>query len=143
MNEMFNDEPADDLTTRVSLMSARVSATATVNVTLIAELAMLGIKVQPAPLVVEYHVPPPVTIKPPGVLWTGIARLVMSPTNFRNEWLPQIADMHFIIDKCRRENDKWGVWLAVIHAHFYTLPKAVWAVPGSVLVALIVHRITN
>jgi hypothetical protein len=77
--------------------------------------------------------------KPAGLLWSPIARMLMSPTKYRTEWLPHIADMHFEQAECRKRGDKWGATWAVIRAHYYSLPRWIWALVAAPLLRPLLH----
>src|SRR5258706_2418355 len=71
---------------------------------------------------------------PPIILWSGIARLFVSPTRYRTVWLAHIADMHFERSECLKRGDRWGASWAVLRAHYYSLPSWLlrWALAISV-----------
>jgi hypothetical protein len=81
----------------------------------------------------------PVPIEPPKLWWSGIARWVMSPTQYRARWLPHVADMHFEYSERMQRGDLWGARWAVLRAHFYSVPRGLWTVAGAFLGWLMRH----
>jgi hypothetical protein len=74
------------------------------------------------PKVVVEPAKPVVPEEPAKLLWDPIARLIMSPTRYREEWLRHISDMNHERHVCLKRGDIFGARLAVIRAHFYALP---------------------
>jgi hypothetical protein len=73
------------------------------------------------------------------ILWTWIARLILSPSKYRSEWLPHIADMHFERFECLRRGDTRGARWAVVRAHVYSVPLRVWTILGALILWLVHH----
>jgi hypothetical protein len=71
------------------------------------------------------------------LLWTPIARLTMSPTRFRAEWLSHISDMNYERHESLKRGDVSGARWAVLRAHFYSLPRWLLVIPGGFLLHLL------
>ena len=126
----FEDEPEDDLIT-LSLPSHVVITAEPGVLQLQGYTASVSIGVASlteAPSTVEAHGVVSGPEKPADLLWTPIAHLLMSPTKYRAEWLPHIADMHFERAECIKRGDKRGATWAVVRAHYYSVPRWVWAI---------------
>jgi hypothetical protein len=74
---------------------------------------------------------------PPGILWTRIARAVMSPSRYRAVWEPHLADMRHEHAECIKFGDLRGARIAVVRAHFYSIPSWIWGVAGSALAGVV------
>ncbi len=81
----------------------------------------------------------PVPEESPDILWSPIARLFMSPTQYRSVWLPHVADMNFERSECLRRGDTRGAKWAVLRAHYYSVPRKLLAIPGVFLLWLLRH----
>jgi hypothetical protein len=81
----------------------------------------------------EYRVQP----TPPDILWTRIARAVMSPTRYRAVWEPHLADMRHEHAECMKRGDLRGARMAVIRAHFYSIPSWIWGVAGQLAAGVV------
>jgi hypothetical protein len=89
-------------------------------------------------VMLQYHIPPAMTTPdPPGILWTRIARAVMSPTRYRSVWEPHLADMRHEHGECMKRGDFRGARMAVVRAHFYSIPSWIWGVAGSALAGVV------
>jgi hypothetical protein len=72
---------------------------------------------------------PAVEEEPADLLWTPIARLIMSPTRYRAEWLSHVSDMNYERYEYQKRGNLFGAHLAVIRAHFYSLPVSWLLIP--------------
>jgi hypothetical protein len=77
--------------------------------------------------------------EPPDILWSPIARAIMSPRHYKAVWLPNIADMHYERAECLKRGDLRGARWAVLRAHYYSLPRWLLVIPGAFLLAKIRH----
>jgi len=143
--EMFedDDDAEDNLTISLSLPSQ-------VDFVVMPRPGRLGIIVGQAKIVEQVEIfeahgsveqPVPSPEEPKDLLWTPIARMLMSPTRYRAEWLPHIADMNFERSECLKRRDKRGARWAVLRAHYYSVPRRLWAIPGIFLLWLLRHWI--
>lgn len=83
--------------------------------------------------------PPAAAEEPADLLWTPIARLIMSPTRYREEWLRHISDMNYERHEHLKRNDPWGARWAVIRAHLYSLPVSWLLIPSRLIFNLLRH----
>ena len=96
-----------------------------------------------APKIVEPLDPPetlfdlPTSEEPAGLLWTPIARLILSPSRYRAEWLSHVSDMNYERHECLKRGDVSGARWAVLRAHFYSLPRWLLLIPGGFLLHLL------
>lgn len=74
---------------------------------------------------------------PPRFLWSGIARMVLSPAGYRRSCEPHIADMHQEYFECISRGDEWGARRAVIRAHLYAVPSWVWSLGAHLVLRLV------
>ena len=101
------------------------------------------------PKIAEYiaqHLDDPDTLLPPTevqepakLLWDPIARLIMSPTRYREEWSRHISDMNNERHECLKRGDLFGARFAVIRAHFYALPVSWLMVPVRLVLHFLKH----
>jgi hypothetical protein len=82
---------------------------------------------------------PRVLEDPKDLLWTPIARLIMSPAHFRGEWLQHLSDMNSERYECLKRGNLLGAHLAVIRAHFYSLPVSWLLIPVRFILHLLKH----
>jgi hypothetical protein len=85
----------------------------------------------------EFAAPP--LEDPADLWWTPIARLIMSPSRYRGEWLPHISDMNSERHECLKRGDVAGATWAVIRAHFYSLPRWLLVIPGGFVLNFVRH----
>jgi hypothetical protein len=97
------------------------------------------------PKIIEQLDPPeesfnlPAVEEPADLLWTPIARMIMSPTRFREEWSRHISDMNYERREHLKRGNLFGAHLAVIRAHFYSLPVAWLLIPVRFMLHLLRH----
>lgn len=77
--------------------------------------------------------------EPVDLLWSPIARMLMSPTHYRTSWVQHISDMNFERHECLKRNDKWGGRWAVVRAHYYSVPRWVWRLLAAPLLVPLLH----
>jgi hypothetical protein len=83
--------------------------------------------------------PPAALIKPATLWWTPVARLIMSPTRYREEWLRHISDMNYERHEYLKRGDAWGARWAVFRAHYYSLPVSWLLIPTRFIFHLLRH----
>jgi hypothetical protein len=81
----------------------------------------------------------PVAEEPADILWSPIARILMSPTHYRTSWVQHISDMNYERHECLKRNDQWGARRAVLRAHYYSPPRGFWVAAGAFLLWLLRH----
>jgi hypothetical protein len=81
----------------------------------------------------------PVSEESADLLWTPVARLIMSPSRYRGEWLQHISDMNFERHECLKRGDPTGARRAMIRAHLYSLPRWLLFIPGGFILNFLRH----
>ena len=81
----------------------------------------------------------PALEEPADILWSPIARLLMSPTAYRTSWVQHITDLNYERHECLKRGDEWGAKRAWLRAHYYSVPRGLWMAAGAFLVWLLRH----
>jgi|SRR5882724_818934 len=76
---------------------------------------------------------------PANILWSPIARMLMSPTRYRTEWLSHVSDMNYERHECLKRRDIRGARWAVLRAHYYSLPRSLLLIPVGFLLHQLRH----
>lgn len=76
---------------------------------------------------------------PKDLLWTPIARVIMSPARYHGEWLQHLSDMNAERHECLKRGNRLGAHVAVIRAHFYSLPVSWLLLPVRFALHLLKH----
>jgi hypothetical protein len=127
MNDMFDDEPEDDPTTRLSLTEP-VNGTSFASPKWYLKGRMLQYLIRLAD-----GKKPMRLARPPKLIWSWLAQKLMSPAQYRRLCEPHIADMHAQYFECISRRDWKGARWAVIRGNLYAIPSWVWGAVASIL----------
>jgi hypothetical protein len=146
--ENFQDDKEDDLTIALSVPnSVNVTITpATGRIELVGQAAIIEghgsvASSATATLTTEPKAadePLLAPEEPPSILWAPLARLFLSPTQYK-AWESHIADMHYERDQCLKRGDVRAARWAVVRAHVYSVPHNLWRGVGLALLWLARH----